>query len=82
MTRTGAELQDTRLDKPKAFSQGGPLKRNQVFVYKVYSEKRPDSMNDGEATFYLAVNHISSKNTSTSEKTWFILSQAQSELIS
>ena len=38
-----------------------------MFVYKVYSEKRPSSMTDSDSPFYLSINHT--KNPT--EKPWF-----------
>ena len=38
-----------------------------MFVYKVYSEKRPSSMTDSDSPFYLGINHT--KNPT--EKPWF-----------
>ena len=38
-----------------------------VFVYKVYSEKRPSSITDSDSQFYLGINHT--KNPT--EKPWF-----------
>ena len=41
-TRTGAEPRNVRAVKPKAYSfANGSPDRDPVFVYKVYSEKRP-----------------------------------------
>ena len=67
-TRTGAELRNVRAVKPKAyrFASGSP-DRDPVFVYKVYSEKRPSSMTDTDSPFYLGLiilrilqkNHVS-----------------------
>ena len=55
--RTGAEIRNIRSVKPKAFAtQEGPDERNSVFVYKIYSEKRPDSILTTEAPLYLSVN--------------------------
>ena len=69
-TRTGAEPRNIRAVKPKAFSitHGSP-ERNPVFVYKVYSEKRPSTMQDSDAPFYLGINHT--KSPSSSNKLWF-----------
>ena len=38
-----------------------------MFVYKVYSEKRPSSMKDSDSPFYLGINYT--KNPT--EKPWF-----------
>ena len=38
-----------------------------MFVYKVYSEKRPSSMTDSDSPFYLGIYHT--KNPT--EKPWF-----------
>jgi len=56
-TRTGAEPRNVRAVKPKAYSfANGSQDRHPVFVYKVYSEKRPSSMTDSESPFYLGIN--------------------------
>ena len=66
-TRTGAELRNIRSVKPKVFTtQDGPVERNAAFVYKIYREKRPNSVLTVEALFYLSINY--SKN---SDKCWF-----------
>ena len=55
--RTGAEIRNIRSVKPKAFvTQEGPDERNSVFVYKIYREKRPNSVLTTEAHLYLSVN--------------------------
>ena len=43
--------------------------KDPVAVYKLFAQKRPDSMNGAESPFYLAVNHV--KARSTSSKSWF-----------
>ena len=56
--RTGAKLRNIRSVKPKAFTtQDGPVERNPAFVYKIYREKRPNSMLKVEAPFYLSINY-------------------------
>jgi len=37
-----------------------PAKRNPVNVYKLYRDKRPQSMLEPDAPFYLSVNHFRS----------------------
>ncbi|XP_015773759.1 PREDICTED: zinc finger MYM-type protein 2-like [Acropora digitifera] len=67
-TRTGAEPRNVRAVKPKAYSfANGSPNRDPLFVYKVYTEKRPSSMTDSDSPFYLGVNHT--KNPT--EKLWF-----------
>lgn len=67
-TRTGAEPRNVRAVKPKAFSfANGSPDRDPVFVYKVYSEKRPSSMKDSDSPFYLGINYT--KNPT--EIPWF-----------
>ena len=67
-TRTGAEPRNVRAVKPKAFSfANGSPDRDPVFVYKVYSEKRPSPMKDSNSPFYLGINYT--KNPT--EKPWF-----------
>ena len=67
-TRTGVEPRNIRAVKPKAFATpNGPTERNPVFVYKVYFEKRPSSMQNAEAHFYLSMNHTAKD----SNKPWF-----------
>ena len=58
-TRTGADLPNVRPIKPKAFvTLDLPRERDLVAVFKIYSGKRPESMNKPDAPFYLGVNHI------------------------
>ena len=65
--RSGEEPRNIRPVKPKAFSRPDGLpKKDPVFVYKFYSEKRPSSMQTVEAPYYLGINH--SKDSS---KCWF-----------
>jgi len=65
--RTGAEPRNVRAVKPKAYSfANGSPDRDPVFVYKVYSEKRPNSMTDSDSPYYLGINHT--KNAT--EKPW------------
>lgn len=70
-TKTGEEPRNIRAVKSRAFSTPNnlPAEKNPVFVYKVYSEKRPPSMQDANALFYLAINHI--KNPAETNKSWF-----------
>ena len=67
-TRTGAEPRNVRAVKPKAvsFANGSP-DRDPVFVYKVYSDKRPSLIKDSDSPFYLGINYT--KNPT--EKPWF-----------
>jgi len=37
-------------------------------VYKLFAQKRPDSMKEAESPFYLAANHV--KARSTLSKSW------------
>ena len=55
---SGAEPRNVRAVKPKAhsFANGSP-DRDPVFVYEVYSNKRPGSMTDSDSLFYLGINH-------------------------
>ena len=67
-TRTGGEPWNVRAVKLKAYSfANSSPDRDPVFVYKVYSEKRPSSMTDSDSPFYLGINHT--KNPT--EKPWF-----------
>ena len=67
-TRSGADPRNVRPIKPKAFATPDlPRERDPVVVYKIYSEKRPESMNKPDAPFYLGVNHT----TKNSDKSWF-----------
>ena len=65
-TRTGAEPRNVRAVKPKAFSfaKGSP-DRDPVFVYKVYSEKRPSLIKDDDSPFYLGINRSFSRDVIT-----------------
>ena len=66
-TRTGGESRNIRAVEPKAFSVANASpERNLVFVYKVYSEKRPSLMKVSEAHH---IDYI--KSPSMSNKRWF-----------
>ena len=68
-TRTGAEPRNVRAVKPKAFAApNGPPQRDPVAFYKIYSEKRPDTMNKPDAPYYLGINYTKSPS---SNKLWF-----------
>ena len=43
--------------------------KDPVAVYKLFAQKRPDGMTGAESPFYLAVNHV--KARSSSSKSWF-----------
>ena len=67
-TRSGADPPNVWPIKPKAFATADlPHERDPVVVFKIYSEKRPESMNKPDASFYLGVNHT----TKNSDKSWF-----------
>ena len=61
-TTSGADPRNVRPFKPKAFGTPDP-----AVVFEIYSEKRPESMNEPDAPFYLGVNHT----TKNSDKSWF-----------
>ena len=63
-TRSAADPRNVRPIKPKAFATSD-LPR--VVVFKICSEKRPESMNKPDAPLYLGVNHT----TKNSDKSWF-----------
>ena len=66
--RSAADPRNVRPIKPKAFATSDlPRERDPVVVFKIYSEKRPESMNKPDAPFYLGVNHT----TKNSDKSWF-----------
>ena len=48
-----------------------PPERNPVFVYKFYKAKRPNETLVEDAPFYLAVNHVSSKQLAFPDTKWF-----------
>ena len=67
-TRSGTDPRNVRPIKPKAFpTQDLPRERDPVVVFKIYSEKRPETMNKPHAPFYLGINHT----TKNSDKSWF-----------
>ena len=67
-TRSGAYRRNVLLIKPKAFATPDFLaERDPVVIFKIYSEKRPESMNKPDAPCYLGVNHT----TKNSDKSWF-----------
>ena len=43
--------------------------KDPVAAYKLFAQKRPDGMTGAESPFYLAVNHV--KARSSSSKSWF-----------
>ena len=70
--RPEAEHRNVRAVKPKAlsFANGLPDRDPAVFVYKVYSEKRPSSMQDSDSRFYLGINYT--KNPTKKINRWRI----------
>ena len=67
-TGSGTDPHNVWTIKPKAFATPDlPRERDPVVVFKIYSEKRPESMNKPDAPFYLGVNHT----TKNSDKSWF-----------
>ena len=66
-TRTGENPRDVRQIKPKMFSVPGSEK-DPVAAYKLYAKKMPTEMNDNDASFYLAVNNFTKKESSNP---WF-----------
>ena len=55
-TRTGSDCSDVRTVSPKMLATDG-TERDPVAVYKFFASKRPERMNQDDATFYLAVNN-------------------------
>ena len=67
-TSTRAEARNVRSIASKAFATPDlPRERDPVVVYKIYSEKRPECMNQPDSPFYLGLNHTKS----TSGKCWY-----------
>ena len=67
-TRTGAEPRDVRAVKPRALAMpNSPPERYPVAIYKIYSKKRPESMNKPDAPYYLGINYTKSP---LSKKMW------------
>ena len=68
-TRSGADPRNVRPIKPKAFATPDlPRERDPVVVFKIYSKKRPESMNKPDAPFYLGVNDTTSSSTEGHKK--------------
>lgn len=67
-TPTDANVSDVRPLAPKMFATNSSEK-DPVAVYKLFVQKRPDGMKGAESPFYLAVNHV--KARSSSSKSWF-----------
>ena len=68
-TRSGEEPRNSRPVKPKAFARpDGPPKKELVFVYKFYSQKRPSSMQSVEAPYYLGMNHSKDSSNAGSRR--------------
>ena len=60
-SRQGDNSRDVRLAKPRMYENKEiQEERNPVNVYKRYRDKRPPSMMEPDAPFYLAVNHFKS----------------------
>ena len=68
-TRSGEDPRNIRAVKPKAFASQTSPDKNPVYVYKVYSPKRPPLMQDPDGPFYLGINYI--KDPLNSNKPWF-----------
>jgi len=67
-TRSGTDPRNVRPIKAKAFATPDlPRERDPLFFFKIYSEKRPESMNKPDAPIYLGVSHT----TKNSDKSWF-----------
>ena len=66
-TRTGENPRDVRQIKPKMFSVPGSEK-DPVAAYKLCVKEMPTEMNDNDASFYLAVNNFTKKESSNP---WF-----------
>lgn len=67
-TRSGTGPRNVQLIKTKAIATPDlPRQQDPVVVFKIYSEKRPESMNKPNAPFHLSVNHT----TKNSDKSWF-----------
>ena len=61
-TRSGADPRYTRSIKPKACATPDlPSERDPIVVFKIYSEKRPESKNKPGAPFCVGVNHTAKK---------------------
>ena len=57
-TRSGADPRNVRPIKPKAFVTSDlPRERDPVVVFKMYSEKRPESMNKPDAPHLSGCQH-------------------------
>ena len=69
-TRTSSDLRDMRNIKPRMYSAPNLLaERAAVRVYKIYANKRPESMKTDDSPFYLAVNNL--QPSSLSIRAWF-----------
>ena len=55
-TRTGSDCRDIRAMPPKMFATDGSEK-DPIVVYKRYTQRRPEKMNEDDSPFYLAVNN-------------------------
>ena len=68
-TRTGSDCHDIRAMLPKMFATDASEK-DPIVVYKLYTQKRPEKMNEDHSPFYLAVNNTL-KAESVQTKEWF-----------
>lgn len=62
-TRTGENPRNQRQVKPRMYANKAAVsvERDPVHVYKVYKEKRPQTMSQPESCFYLAINCFKSQ---------------------
>lgn len=72
-SRQGDNPRNVRPVKPRIYKNKEiPAERNPVDVYKLYGDKRPQSMLEPDAPFYLTVNHFkSSVQGRQNDCTWF-----------
>ena len=72
-SRQGDDPRNVRPVKPRMYENKEiPAERNPVNVYKLYRNKRPQSMLEPDAPFYLTVNHFkSSVQGQQRDCTWF-----------
>ena len=72
-SRQGDNPRNVRPVKPRMYENKEiPAERNPVNVYKLYRDKRPHSMLESDAPFYLTVNHFQlSVQEQQNDRTWF-----------
>lgn len=69
-TRTGEDLRNTRMHKPRMYKNPSIPDRCPVNIYKMYRDKRPSNFSEPHHPFYLAaVTHV---HAPAADERWFL----------